>query len=80
MGIDFNQIIEAEGFERLELTSNEPESLRVRSNESLFVGIVKSNFVKTNTVKMAEWLNSLDNIEFRRVIRHLETISKIKGV
>lgn len=80
MGIDFNQIIEAEGFERLELTSNEPESLRVRSNESLFVGTVKSNFVKTNTVKMAEWLNSLDNIEFRRVIRHLETISKIKGV
>ena len=80
MGIDFNQIIEAEGFERLELTSNEPESLRVRSNESLFVGTAKSNFVKTNTVKMAEWLNSLDNIEFRRVIRHLETISKIKGV
>lgn len=92
MGINLNHIIEVESeeeknavIERL-MTPKSPDEIKaIRENLDMAKAlptIVNSDFKieLSNFNKMADWLNSLDNKEFRRVMRHLEIISKQKGV
>lgn len=90
MEINLNHIIEVESeeeknavIERL-MTPKPPDEIKIiRDNLNLvkaMPGIGQMEIEPSNLSKMANWINSLDNMEFRRVLRHLETISKQKGV
>lgn len=90
MGIDFNQIIEVESedeknavVERL-MTIKSPDEIKaIRENSDMAKAlplIQRSEIEPSNAHKAVDWLNSLDNMEFRRVMRHLETVSKLRGV